>query len=295
MRPRSRTTNPTSRSLGSIVPIFRGPFLEKVALGSHASTILELGDHYSYFNPPSTSAPLRDWFDFFYKLLFEQYRCEYVYKNAIATKIFLSRHSLQDSYMTDELRSGASRADVAILNGTSTVYEIKSQYDSFDRLSSQLADYRKIFDLIYIVTTVPKAASLTYEVESDIGVIAMRQDGTLSTVKRAQSNKHNTDPAAIFDCMRQVEFCRAIVEVFGMLPSVPNSQIYRTAREMFRSLRPEVAHDLMVSNVKIRGKRKPFADLINNAPVSLKHACLSFTRSQAMAVTIHDRLGVPLL
>ena len=144
-------------SLWSIVPIFRGPFLERVARGTHVRTMLELADHHSQFLPLSPSSSLSTWFDFFYNLLFKQYRCEYVYKNTIATKLFLSRHSLQNSFMTDEIRSASSRADVAILNGTSTVYEIKSHYDSFDRLDGQLLDYKRVFDRICIVTTDTKA------------------------------------------------------------------------------------------------------------------------------------------
>ena len=197
--------------------------------------------------------------------------------------------------MTDEIRSANSRADVAILNGTSTVYEIKSQYDSFDRLHGQLSDYKMVFDRICIVTTYAKAASAISDLEPIIGVIAMREDGSLSVLREPQSNKSNTDPAAVFDCMRQAEFCRAVVESLGQIPQVPNSQLYRVAREMFCSLPPAAAHDLMVSQIKKRGKRKPFADLIEKAPNSLKHACLSFTKSQAMAKNITERLSEPLI
>jgi len=266
-----------------------------VARGNHAPTMLELGDHYSQFGPPSQKASLRQWFDFFYKILFYEYRCEYVYKNAIANKLFLSRHSLQNSLMTDEIRSAKSRADLAILNGTSTVYEIKSRYDSFDRLHAQLSDYSRVFDRIYIVTTETKAAIAICQTKLPIGVIAMRDDGTLSVLREAESNKANTDPGTVFDCMRRSEFSRAVIEAFGSFPNAPNSQIYRAAREMFCSLPPSVAHDLMVRHVKTRGKRKPFVDLIIKAPRSLKHACLSFTKSQTMATRIAERLSRPLL
>jgi hypothetical protein len=285
----------SKQSFGSIASIFRGPFLEKVATGKHAAAIIELGNHFSDFDPPATTRPLSEWFDFFYALLFERYRCEYIYKNAIASRIFLSRHSLQDSYMTDELRSGASRADVAILNGTSTVYEVKSHFDSLERLPSQLEDYRKIFDLIYIVTTAQKAELLNDSVIANgIGLMVMRADGTLSTLRKAISNKDNTDPGTIFDCMRQEEFCRAVTEACGPFPKVPNSQIYKVAKELFCTLEPSNAHDLMVRYLKRRGKKKPFEELIRSAPASLKHACLSFTKSQAMALQIHTRLKEPI-
>ena len=51
----------------------------------------------------------------------------------------------------------------------------------------------------------------------------------------------------------------------------------------------------MVEQVSLRGKRKPFVDLVKSAPDSLKHACLSFSESQALAIQIKDRLAEPLL
>ena len=117
---------------GTIFPTFRGPFLKRVAHGRHVPSLLELQGAFSDFSPPKRHHPLSNWFDFFYNLLFSSYRCEYVYKNAIATKLYLGgHHSLQHSLLTNELRIGQSRADVVILNGTSTVYEIKSEYDSW--------------------------------------------------------------------------------------------------------------------------------------------------------------------
>jgi hypothetical protein len=281
-------------SLWSIVPIFRAPFLERVARGTHVSPLRELAKHYSEFSQPSPSDTLAVWFDFFYRLLFEKYRCEYVYKNAIATKLFLSRHSLQNSFMTDELRSASSRADVAILNGTSTIYEIKTKYDSFDRLEAQLLDYRRIFDCINIVTTETKANTAIRSIDSTVGIIILRENGILSTLREPISNRHNTDPGSIFDCMRRAEFCSAVIEAFGFVPQVPNSRLYREARQMFCSLPPAEAHDLMVRQVKRRGKKKPFVDLVSRAPISLKHACLTFTKSAAMAKDIMMRLETSL-
>lgn len=281
-------------AMGSIAALFRCPFLERIARGRHVRSILEIADHFSAFKPPSQSARLSIWFGFFYRQLLDHYRCEYVYKNAIATKIFLSRHSLQNSLMTDEIRSAGSRGDVAILNGTSTIYEIKSEFDSFDRLDNQVSDYQKVFDRIYVVTTEKKSRVLTGTAQRSVGIIVLRDDGTLSTLRESESHKQSTDPAAIFDCMRQSEYCRAVAEVFGYVPQVPNSELYRKAKEMFCSLPSHVAHDLMVSQIKRRGKKRPFAELIESAPVCLKHVCLSFSKSPTMARQIAARLEEPL-
>lgn len=51
-------------------------------------------------------------------------RDEYVYRAAITHKILLGTHSLNTACMLNEFRVGVCKADVAILNGTATVYEI---------------------------------------------------------------------------------------------------------------------------------------------------------------------------
>ena len=282
-------------TLGSIQSIFRAPFLERIAHKTHYATLYELGAHFSPLCPPSAEMPLRDWFEFFYSLLAERYRCEYIYKNAITTKLFLSeRHSLEESLLTSEFRIGKSRADVVILNGTSTVYEVKSDYDSLERLDSQIADYRRVFDRIFVVTSAEKAKSLLNRVDSLVGIIELSDDGELREIREARSNKDNTDPAFVFDCMRQAEFCSVIKDEFGYTPNVPNSKLYRESRKLFCKLDPDYAHDLMVAKVRSRTKKQPYIELIKGSPHSLKHACLSFSKSQALAVQIKEGLEEPL-
>ena len=280
----------------AIPAIFRGPFLERIARDKHQSALLALGAYCAPLSPPSVSEPLKDWFEFFYSLLLGQYQCEYVYKNAVATDLYLAaRPSLDKSVLTGEFRSGQSRADVVIVNNTSTVYEVKTKYDSLQRLEGQIADYKDVFDRIVVVTTAAKTQAVLGKVEARVGLMVLGEDGKLNEIREAQSNKAHTDPAKIFDCMRQAESISAIQAVCGYVPRVPNSKLYRELKELFCRLAPDEAHDVMVSKVRMRGKRKPFADLINAAPNSLKHACLSFSTSQAMAVQIRERLKEPLL
>ncbi len=283
-------------SLWGVLPIFRGPFLERIAYGAHQSTILELADYLSEFSPPSLNEPLRDWFDFFYSLLLAQYQCEYVYKNAIATRLYLDRrHSLHNSLLTSEFRSGKSRADVVIINGTSTVYEVKSEFDSLKRLEGQLTDYRKIFDRIYVVTQPDTARQVVDAIDPLIGILVMSAAGSLDEIREAQSNKANVDPGTVFDCMYRTEYCSVINDVFGYIPDVPNSKLYVESRKLFCQIAPKDAHDLMVEQVRYRGKRKAHADLISEAPHSLKHACLSFSKSQSLAFQIKEKLKEPLI
>ena len=77
--------------------------------------------------------------------LIKEYRNEYIFKNTIANKIIKGRHRLSNVTYINEFRVVNSICDVAIFNGTSSAYEIKTELDNFDRLENQLADYKKGF------------------------------------------------------------------------------------------------------------------------------------------------------
>ena len=227
-------------SFSAILPIFRGPFLERIGYGTHGSTLRELiNEFHLHLNNPRPKS-LGDWFECFYSLLLEKYRCEYVYKNALSTSLYLNgRHLPGASLLISELRVGNSRADLAIFNGTSTVYEVKSHYDSFERLEAQIADYRKVFDCIYIVTATEKIEAVLDKVETTIGVMKLEDNGEFTVEREAQSNKANTDPATIFDCMRQAEFRSAVEDAVGYIPDVPGADLYLELKKNLLPIAPD--------------------------------------------------------
>jgi hypothetical protein len=60
---------------------------------------------------------------------------------------------------------------LAILNGTATVYEVKSERDSLTRLEKQLAAYVQVFACVYVIAAddhVDEVVSLT---PKDVGVM----------------------------------------------------------------------------------------------------------------------------
>lgn len=93
---------------------------------------------------------------------------------------FIQKYSFQkspDSNVTAfEINVGGSRADLCLLNGKSVVYEIKTEFDTFNRLESQLLDYRKTFEYIYLI--IPKSKlgeALSYLTPND-GIIIYSQN-----------------------------------------------------------------------------------------------------------------------
>ena len=219
--------------------------------------------------------PLRDFFDQVYALLFRTYRNEYIYKNAIAQKILLGVHSLTTTCMLTEFRAGECKADTVLLNGTSTVYEIKSAYDSMERLTRQIAAYRQVFDKINVITSDSQAEKISGVVAEDIGLMVLTDRNTIRTVCTPTSLKKSVLPSVIFDSMRRNEYEQIIESHFGDVPNVSNGHMYQACRELFRTLSPEVAHDAMVAVLKKRGNSRSLHEFVAAVPGSLKALSLS--------------------
>lgn len=69
---------------------------------------------------------------------------------------WIGRHfGRSDSTVINELglNHGQNRADIIIVNGRLTGYEIKSDSDSLRRLRQQITSYNAIFDRVYMITT----------------------------------------------------------------------------------------------------------------------------------------------
>lgn len=282
-------------SFRGIIPIFKGPFLECIARGKHHSVLRELLTHLPSCISFSEKNPLAEWYDVLYSMLLGNYKCEYIYKNSIALQLYLKFHNPQQALLTDEFNIGQSRADVVVFNRTSTVYEIKTEFDTMNRLESQLFDYARVFDNIYVVTTSKRYKDVLNELDNMIGIYIMEERGELHRVRDASSNKSSTDPAAIFCCMRRAEYLSALEEEFGYEQDVPNGHIWRRAFNLFKEIPPERAHELMVNNVSKRAANKPFSQRLRDIPKPLKYTCLSFNRNKSVVPRVIEKLGDPVL
>jgi hypothetical protein len=159
---------------------------------------------------------------------------------------------------------------VVILNGTSCVYEIKTELDSLDRLEGQLRSYRKVFDKIYVVTHESQLSKLRRVLRDDVGILVLTERYRFHEAREAASDKSKVDAASIFDCLRQSEYSDIIEREYGFVPDVPNTKIYAECKKLFSQLDPMVAHDSMVDALKSRSPNRSLAPLVDAVPHSLK-------------------------
>ena len=141
---------------------------------------------------------LGDFFDAAFRVMSRRpNRHEYVYKNALAQKVLLGKHSLKSATMLTEFRVGECKADVVILIGTSVAYEIKSERDSLARLERQVSEYVQVFDLVNVVIGENHVDATLSTVPDDVEVLVLSGRFKLKTVRAAKSNVTRLVPTKI--------------------------------------------------------------------------------------------------
>jgi hypothetical protein len=172
---------------------------------------------YSIYSPLKTNAQLfrefqgitgydlnvkiEDIRDVYNKYIVKNFLNENVIKSA-----FIERYSLSKSpghtVTIFEMNVGSSRADICIINGKSMVFEIKTEYDSFARLSKQLEDYEHVFEYVCLVVPECKIYSAINQIGENTGIIFYKQN-RLGNIKfyEHRSPKYNND----IDPIKQLE------------------------------------------------------------------------------------------
>lgn len=222
------------------------------------------------------------------------FRDEYVYRAAITHKVLMGTHSLNTACMLNEFRAGACKADLVILNGTATVYEIKSERDSLSRLANQVENYKRVFARVYVIASECHVRGVLESVPQDVGVMKLSSRYQISTVREAADRPDRTSPLAIFESLRSAE-AGAILKNLGIAwPDLPNTQRYAAMRKCFQSLNAIDVHMAMVRTLKRTRNLAPLADLIDRLPRSLHAAALSIQIRRADHDRVVEAVATPL-
>jgi len=254
-----------------------------------------LGSAVRWLDLRSSFVSVRDVFDAAFALLSRSgQRDEYVYKAALTQRILLGKHSLHTASMLSEFRIGDCKADLAILNGTSSVYEVKSERDSLTRLERQITAYRTVFAKVYAIAAENHVPDILSVVPDDVGVLQLDRRNYVSTVREAEKRPERTSPRAIFESLRTRE-AKLILESRGIrVPSVPNTELYSVLRQLFGELTPIEAHDSMVSVLKRTRDLRPLSELVDELPVSLQTAALLIPLRKSDHARLINAVDTPL-
>lgn len=233
-----------------------------------------------------------------YKMAFDvlhsNYRNEYIYKSAIANKIIFGRHSPRTASLSIELQVAKSIVDTAIFNGTSTAYEIKTEFDTPRRLATQTPDYLKAFDQVYIVTHPDFVNMHSQQIDERVGLISLDKKDVLRVIKPAISNKDNIDPRTVFRILRRDEYVSIIERARGEKIDLPNGLISSYCEENFITLSKELIHAEFVSAMRKRTTQNHTMDFIKALPKHLRVLGYSAQLSTPQKKRILEKLDIQL-
>ncbi len=274
----------------AIGKIFTPLVMDQLISKGHSKYLAEVSLNSGLLEDLDPTTPLSHFFDRVYHLLFKNYRNEYLYKNTIANKVLLGKYSLNTSSMLTELRVGKCKADAVIINGTSTVYEIKSAYDTFARLQNQIQTYLEVFDHINVITSNSQLSRLGSILPQTVGIQVLTDRNTISTIRESKSNRKNTNQSTLFNSMRKDEYLRVIKAYTGAVPDLPNTLMHRECKKIFCKIPAESAHDLTMSMLRTRNKAKILGDVLSTTPKSLSAYVLSIGNDKSKLQALMHQL-----
>ncbi len=268
-----------SSFLRTISPVLSNAMFRRIANEDDTGFIKSRADKYKSYISNTEITTYNDFFNHLYKSLLRDYRNEFVYKNEIVRKIVLGKHSLNTTTIINEFRIGKSIADLVMLNGTSIVYEIKTEYDSTERLLSQINEYRKSFLNVVIVThysVVDKYEKfLTKYTLSNIGLLVLSSRNTLNEIRKPIEDSSHLDNTYMFKCLRKEEYLDLINKYFGFSPDVPNTKIFRECLALAKTIEKKYFHKCMFGYLKNRKINEKEILSSSEVPAFLKHISIS--------------------
>lgn len=183
------------------------------------------------------------------------YRNEYFYKNTLLNKLLLGVHSVNTTTALTEVPIAKSKADFVLINGKAVVYEIKTELDNLERLSSQIDDYYKAFDHVAVVTFEKNLLQLQKVLDSidkPVGIYVLRKNGKLGTIQKPQRYIEDLNKEVIFKLLRKNEYENIITHYYGYLPEVSQFKYYTACKQLFLEIPLEESYLYVLKNLKKR-------------------------------------------
>lgn len=285
----------TPARLAAITRMFSSSVFHELSRKGRSSLMSRLIEQSNLMENCSPSATLSDAFDYAFSVLrITGNRDEYVYRSAITQKILLGKHSLQTATLLNEVRAGFCKADTVVLNGTSTVYEIKSERDSLVRLQNQIANYQRVFSSVNVITSKNHFDAVRAIVPSEVGLMVLTDRFQISTRREAISKPEQICPEIVLASLRASEAIEILNSLGVSVPQVPNTQLRSMLRSFFVDLDPTELHCEMVRVLKETRTQAPLKEFVNLLPTSLQAAALSSQTNEAGRQRILNALTTPL-
>lgn len=195
-----------------------------------------------------------DYLKYVYSVLAMSYQNEYIFKNEFLNEWLISELGEDNSKIFSEFRVGNSIADLAMFNGYSKIFEIKTEFDSDIRLPLQLENYKKAFNQIYLI--IPESKLSLYEkYDKTIGLIAFnfKSDNSFTLIRNASIN-NEIDQSTIMSVLHTNEYKTIVKKHFGYLPPMTSFNQFKTCSDLIFEIPKCELNKLFITEIKKRGE-----------------------------------------
>lgn len=244
--------------------IFTIPYLDSIQHSKHFQSIIS--------DKNISSATYKSVIASLYQELDEYHRNEYFYKNELLNSLLIQNKSLSSCSALTELPVANSKTDMIFVNenDVGTVYEIKTELDTLNRLKSQIQDYYKAFSYMYVVTSSNHLKQLENVLEgTDVGIIELTNDREFVHRKEVIYNAADLSHDVLFRILRKKEFESIVLKYFGELPNVSDFVYYRTCFEMLKKLDVVLFQKEVMSCLRKRNLVQNVDGFVKNVPYEL--------------------------
>lgn len=217
---------------------------------------------------------------FLYSNISQNYRCEYVYKNELIKHLL--KYGTKNTVFFNEFRAGNSIADLAVFNGESKAFEIKTEYDTPRRLDKQLEDYKSFFDRCYLVIAEKKLEEYMSISDKSTGIICMsKRNGRIrmEEIRSATQNNH-FDASSMMSCLRTEEYKNITTSLGFITDNIPGYELYSYCKNIIINADPKLVRTYFIREIK---KRKNNTALLRRFPMPLRQIMLSLNLSDIKA------------
>lgn len=201
----------------------------------------------------SSKVTYLDYLRYVYLVLAKNYQNEYIFKNEFLNDWLISELGETNSQIFSEFRVGKSIADLAMFNGCSKIFEIKTELDSNARLSLQLQNYRKAFNEIYLIIPESKL-SIYKKCDITIGLITFnsKSEKPFSLFRNSEIN-FNIDPSIIMTILHTKEYKSIVKKYYGILPDMTSFNQFNICRDLIYEIPNTKLNSLFIAEIKKRG------------------------------------------
>jgi hypothetical protein len=211
----------------------------RIKISRHTPEVL--GQQYTYLS----------YLKYVYSVIERHYRNEYVYKNEFISKWLLKEVGTEKSVLYSEFKMGKAIGDLVMFNGCSKVFEIKTLLDGERRLASQLPEYFKLFNEVYLIVPESKVGKYCL-IEPTTGIISYGgRKGAFSLVREASFNNY-LDVEVLMQVLHTKEYVSIVEKHYGSKPIFNDFNKFEVCKQLMKDIPSERLNELFILAMKAR-------------------------------------------